>query len=133
MLLPRLWIWWTTLDCKMQSSPDTLNLHLTKFTSMAYSMALESIILGKTDLAWSSNIMQPEQNFLHHLITVINCAFLFDTRNIFIASMTISNSQNICSQIRLYYMFICAAFKLHMEWSNSSTTEAWTGSVTWCK
>ena len=39
LVFPRLWRWWTTLDCKLPSSPDTLRVLLTKFTSMTLSMA----------------------------------------------------------------------------------------------
>ena len=63
MLLPRLWRWLTTPDCKMLTLPDTLWVILTGFASMAWSMALESVVLGLPDLAWSSRILRPEQNF----------------------------------------------------------------------
>ena len=46
LILLRLWRWWTTLDCEMPSSPDTLLVLLTRFASMAWSTALESSFMS---------------------------------------------------------------------------------------
>ena len=71
MLWPRLWRWWTTLNCEIHSSSDTLQVLLTKFFFMVLSTALESTVLALPDLAWSSRFLQPEQNFLNHPFTVL--------------------------------------------------------------
>ena len=41
-----------------------------EFASMAWSIALEFIVLGPTDLAWLLRFLQPKQNFLNLLFTV---------------------------------------------------------------
>ena len=38
---------------------------------MAGNTASESMLLGKLDLVWSSAFLQPEWNFLNHLLTVL--------------------------------------------------------------
>ena len=45
----------------MLSSPDTLQMLLTGFISMSWNMAL----------AWLLRYLQPKQNFLNHLVTVL--------------------------------------------------------------
>ena len=47
----RAWKWWTMLDFEMPSSPDTLQVLLARFASMAKSMVSEYIVLGLPDLA----------------------------------------------------------------------------------
>ena len=37
---------------------------LAGFASVAWSMALESMVLSQLDLAWSSKFLQPKQNFI---------------------------------------------------------------------
>ena len=43
---------------------------------------LESMLSGLPDLAWSSRLLQPKQNFLNHLVTVINWTFCLLHNNI---------------------------------------------------
>ena len=71
MVLPRSWKGQTTLNCKMPSLPDTLQVLLAEFTSLAQSIASESTVLGLLDFAWSSWFLQPEWTFLNHLITIL--------------------------------------------------------------
>ena len=87
VFLQRLWRWRTTLDRDMQSLPDTHSVLLTRFASMSWSTASESIILGLLDLSWSLKFLQLEQNFLNSgYLTVINCTstftFIFPMKNI---------------------------------------------------
>ena len=55
----------------MLNSPDTLQVLLTGFASMALSMALELMILGLIDIAWSLWFLQPEQNFSNQIVTIL--------------------------------------------------------------
>ena len=48
MFLPRSWKWQTTLACEMPSLPDILRVQLKRFTSIAWSMTLESMVLDLT-------------------------------------------------------------------------------------
>ena len=43
MLLLMSWKWWTTLDCEMSSSSDTLWVLLDRFASVVWSTALKSL------------------------------------------------------------------------------------------
>ena len=67
MLLPRLWKWPTTLDCEMPSLSLTIHELLVGFTSVGWSTAPESIVLGLSDFSWSLRLLQPKQNFLNSL------------------------------------------------------------------
>ena len=54
--------------------------------------------------------------------TVINYIFTFHTKMFLLVSTSLwpsSNSESISSLIRPYYMFICIAFNLHIEWNNA--------------
>ena len=44
---------------------------------------IESMVLGRPDFVWLLNFLQLKQNFLIHLVTMINCTFAFPTRNVF--------------------------------------------------
>ena len=105
MPLPRLWRWWTTLDCKIPSSPDTLWVLLIRFDSMTeyrfciYSYKLTWPCWGSYNLrkiSWTIWSLCCDQ--LH--CTVINCTFTFCTSNVF------SYFCSIRFQIRLYHMFM---------------------------
>ena len=52
---------------------------------MAWSMALESTVLGLPDFAWLLKFLQPKQNFLNHLIAVLwsTAPSTFPTTNVF--------------------------------------------------
>ena len=71
---------WTTLDHEMPILPDTLWILHTRLVSVALSTSSKSMVLCLPDLAWSSNFLEPEKNFLNH--TVINCAFTFPTKKV---------------------------------------------------
>ena len=101
---------WTTPSCEIPSSPDTLQELLTKFTSMAWSMASESTVL--LDLAWSSQFLQCEGNFFNHLWLTKPSPFM--QQMFLVTSMALFSS----CQIRLCCTFICVAFKSHVKWSN---------------
>ena len=70
-LLLKLQKWWTTMDSKMSSSPDTLLVVLIGFASLALSMISEFTFLGVPNLAWSSRFWQCEQNFLNYLVILL--------------------------------------------------------------
>ena len=101
MLLLRMRRW-----TKMPSLPDT---HIARFDSLAWSIILESTVLG-----W-----QHEQNFLSHLVAVLwSTAFSpFPQQMFLVASAALwwpsLNSLNINSWIRRHCMFIYEAFKSH--------------------
>ena len=66
MFLLRGWRWLTPLNCEMLCSPDTLQVLLTKLTSMAESMTSESMVRGLPDLARSLRFLQlKKQNFFY--------------------------------------------------------------------
>ena len=46
-------------------------LPLTKFASISWSMASESIVSGLPDPAWLLRFLKPKQDFLNHLVTVL--------------------------------------------------------------
>ena len=71
MFLSRSWRWQLTLDCEIPSSSDTLKVLVIGFTSMAWCTASESLDLDIPNVAWSSKFLQPEQNFLNNLVTVL--------------------------------------------------------------
>ena len=50
MLLSMSWRWQTTLYCEILSLLDTLQVLLTRLTSMAWSMTLKSTVLGLPEL-----------------------------------------------------------------------------------
>ena len=64
MLLVRSWRWWTTLDFKMLSSPDTLHMLLTGFVTVARSMASESICSSRK-ISWIIWLLYCDQQRLH--------------------------------------------------------------------
>ena len=107
----------------MPGSSDTLWLLLYGFVSIICNVVLESIVLGLPDLAWS-RFLQPEQNFLNHQVTVLwsTAPSPFVQQMLFVASKVwciTSSNWAISSWIRLHCMFICTAFKSHMEWNNA--------------
>ena len=52
-ILLRSWEWQTTHNCKMPNLPDTLQVLLDGFVSMAWSTTSEdSILLGQSDIPW---------------------------------------------------------------------------------
>ena len=53
----------------------------TRFTSIAWSIALELMLLGQVDLVRSLRFLQHEQNFLNHLLAELHSAFY--TTNVF--------------------------------------------------
>ena len=61
MFLSVLWRWRTILDYMMPNSPDTLQVLLTGFAFMGWSMTLESMVLGLPDFTWSLRFLQPEK------------------------------------------------------------------------
>ena len=63
----------------MSSSPDTLQVVLNKFASMAQSMASKSVVLGLADLVWWLKFLQLEQNFLNYLVAVALITFVQQT------------------------------------------------------
>ena len=52
MFLPRLWRWKAPLSCVMPNSPNTLWVLVTRFVSMGWSTASESMVLSLHDLAY---------------------------------------------------------------------------------
>ena len=76
-------------------------------------------------------ILQPEQNFFCYLLSVLwLTAFLPFAQQMFLVASVVLwsslNSLSIWSQIRLCYIFICMAFKKHIEWSNAYHVSALT-------
>ena len=71
IFLLRLWRWWTTLDCEISRSPDTLWALLAGFVSITWSTASKSIHLGLPDLVWYLRFWQPKRNCLNHLATLL--------------------------------------------------------------
>ena len=110
-------LWQITVDCEMPSSPDTLWVLLARFVSMAWSTTSEFTVWGLPDLAWLLRFLQPKQNFLNCLITLINWTITFHTLNSFLVSVTLWPSW--ISLMRLCCAFICVAFKSHMKWNNA--------------
>ena len=43
----------------------------TRFASMAWNTALESMVLGLSDFVWSLRFLQPKQYFLYHLVILL--------------------------------------------------------------
>ena len=71
-----------------------------------------------------SKFLQPKQNFLNHLVTVLwsTVPSPFAQQMFLVAFMAFWPSLNlliISSQIRLCCMLKCATFKSHTEWSNT--------------
>ena len=62
-ILLRLWGRQTTLDSETRNSPDHLQMLLARFASMDWSKALQSTLLGKTDLVRYLRFLKPEQDF----------------------------------------------------------------------
>ena len=118
--LLRLWRWQTSLDCEMSSSPDTLQVLLTRFVFMVWRTASESIVLDLPDLAWLSRFLQPQRNFFSYLIIVINCNFIFCSTNICDCfGDIIAQFELVKPRIRRRWTFICVAFKPNSECRNA--------------
>ena len=66
ILLLMLWTWWSLLNCVMLSLPDTLQMLLTEFSSMAWSMSPEYTVLDLPNLSYLSRLLETEKNFLNH-------------------------------------------------------------------
>ena len=82
MHLRRSWKWPTIEECEMPDTiPETLQLRLTRFASMTWSSAAESMVLVLSDFVWSLRVLQSERNFLNHLVycTVIKFPFTYDS------------------------------------------------------
>ena len=90
------------------------HVRLARFVSTALCMALESMVLDLPYLAWESRFSQPNISSFIWLL-YYNQIFLVAT----IALWTSSNSWIISSWIRLHCIFVCGAFKSHMEWRNA--------------
>ena len=71
ILFPRSGGWQTIQNNEMLSLPDTLKVLLAGFVLMTWSTALESPMFGQPDLVWSWAFLQPEKNFLNHLVNVL--------------------------------------------------------------
>ena len=108
-----------TTHTGLTNSPDTLQMQLTRFASMVWSMATESIV----DLTWLLSFLQPEQNFL--TVWILYC----DQLHLHLLHKKCFSlllwcygpvwTQSISYQIRLYFIFMSVAFKSHKEWSNA--------------
>ena len=85
MILQRSWWWQTTLNWEMSSSPDTLKVLLAGFVLIVWSMTLESMLFGLSDLAWLSRFLKPKKNFLNHLVTVLWSPTPFFIQQMFLA------------------------------------------------
>ena len=123
MLLLRTWRWQITLDCKMSSLLDTPWVLLNGFASMAWNKTSESTIFGLPD-CW--RFCNPVQNFLNHLVAALwsTASSPFTQQMFLVASMALwsnSNSESICSWIRLCCMFICVTFKYTSNTQHVST------------
>ena len=82
---------------------------------MAWSIALESMDLGLPVLAWLLKFLQPEYNFLNHLISIqLNLH-----TNIFGCFYGVITQ----FKLRLHCIFICAAFKSHSDAMNNVTAD----------
>ena len=71
VFLPRSWKWWTILGREMLTLPDTLQVQLAVFVFMAWSTVSESMFLELVDFAWLLRFLQPKQNILNYLLTVL--------------------------------------------------------------
>ena len=80
MILLRFWRWWTTLDCQMLSSPDILCMSLTGFASVAWSTAMESMILSIPDFI---EIFAIQTKFFEPSVFCIVINYIFFTTNVF--------------------------------------------------
>ena len=65
MHLLKHWKWQTTLNCKIPSLPDILQVLLDKFVSVAWRTALKSMVLGLPCLI--NKVLVTHQKFLNHL------------------------------------------------------------------
>ena len=111
ILFLRLWRWWTTLDCEILCSRDTLQVLLAGFASMVWNTASKFIVLGSLDIVWLLKFWQPEQNFLYHLAIALWSTILspFEQQMLLVASMALQPSSNlycISSWIRLLYVHL---------------------------
>ena len=70
VFLPRSGSWRTILDCVKPSSPDALRGLLNRFTTLALSTISEFTLFSLADPDWSLIFLQPERNFLNHLVSV---------------------------------------------------------------
>ena len=109
---------------KCQACLFTLQMWLTKFASMAWSRASESMVFGQPNFAWSLMFWQPKRNFLNHWVTVVNCTV---------------QPFNKCHWLVLWHyglvwtckgwMFIYVAFKPHTQWINTQHVNAPTTTI----
>ena len=84
------------------------HLILSEYDSMASSTALECLFLDLYDLFWLLRLLQPEQNFLNHLVTLqwLTASSPFAQQMFLVASLVLWPSLNllsISSQTRLLY------------------------------
>ena len=95
--LLRLWRGQIALDFEILCLPDTLQVQLTVFVSMVWSMTSESTLLGLPDLAWLLRFLQAEQNFLNHLVTeqLINWLFPWSYCPLWIHKALVSNLEDV--------------------------------------
>ena len=71
----------------MLSASDTLWVLFALFVLMVWSLALEFIVLGLPDLAWSLKFLQYEWNVLNHLVIVLWLTVpLFFTQQMFLGT-----------------------------------------------
>ena len=96
ILLPRLWRWPTKLDWEISSS----QVIPTRFSSMTWSMASESTILGLPDFALSLRLLQLMWNVLNHLITVLwsTVSTTFTQQIVLVSCTALWLSSNIVKQ-----------------------------------
>ena len=75
-------------------------------------------------LAWLLRFLPPEQNFLNHLVTVLwSIAPSPFVQQMFLFAFSVLRLSRLCC------MFICAAFKLPMDWSNIQHVSASTTTI----
>ena len=99
--------------CEMTGSPDTLQLLLATFASIASSKVLESTVLGQPELVWSMRFLQTKHNFLNHLVIMINFAFTFCSTDIYCCCHNVIDQfELISSWIKLCFPFISTGFQI---------------------
>ena len=107
----------------MLSSHDTLQVLLSRIRSAAWLHGLRIHVLRPTSPCLIIKVL-PTQNFLNHLVIVVCWTALSPfAQQLFLVTSTASwpslNLLSISSLISLHYIFICVAFKSHMEWNNA--------------
>ena len=110
MLFLRTRKWQTPLNY-MPSSPDILQELLIGFTSIVWSMDVESIVLSLPDIAWSSKDLATWSKFLepYSYCTMMKYAFTFNNKCFCFLLWCYGSVQTCkaCSQIRLHCMLSC--------------------------